>query len=73
VDFVLQIGREVWAIEVKASRSVGAGDTKGLAVFAERVGRPERSLIVFLGARRQRLDGAEAIPLREFLDELPGL
>ncbi len=25
------------------------------------------------GARRQRLDGADAIPLREFLDELPGL
>jgi len=32
-----------------------------------------RSLIVFLGARRQRLEDAEALPLREFLGELPGM
>jgi hypothetical protein len=73
VDYVLEIGRETWAIEVKASRSVDAGDTKGLAAFANRAGRPGRSLIVFLGQRRQRLENAEALPLREFLSELPGL
>jgi hypothetical protein len=28
-------------------------------------------MVVFLGARRQRLDGVEVIPLEEFLAELP--
>jgi predicted AAA+ superfamily ATPase len=72
VDFVLQRGQEVWAIEVKASRSVDAGDTKGLRAFAERAGRPARSLIVHLGPRRERVNESEAIPLREFLDDLEG-
>jgi predicted AAA+ superfamily ATPase len=71
VDFVLQRGREVWAIEVKASRSVDAGDTKGLSAFAERAGRPARSIIVHLGPRRERVNESEAIPVREFLEELP--
>jgi predicted AAA+ superfamily ATPase len=70
---VLQVGRETWAIEVKASRSVNVGDTKGLAVFEERAHRPARSIVVFLGARPQRVGGVEALPLRDFLRELPGL
>jgi uncharacterized protein len=71
VDFVLQRGREVWAIEVKASRSVGAGDTKGLRAFAERAGRPAQSLVVYLGSRRERINETDAVPVRQFLDELP--
>jgi hypothetical protein len=29
-------------------------------------------IIVFLGARRQRIENVEALPLEEFLAELPG-
>jgi len=71
VDFVLSVGRDLWAIEVKASRHVDARDLKGLAAFADRVRKVARRIVVFLGARRQRLDGVEAIPLEEFLAELP--
>jgi predicted AAA+ superfamily ATPase len=72
VDFILEAGREVWAIEVKAGRTVDARDLRGLTAFTERAGRVARRVVVFLGARRQRLgDGVEAIPLEEFLDELP--
>ena len=70
VDFVLQRGREVWAIEAKASRSVHGGDTKGLSAFAERAGRPARSIIVHLGPRRERVNESEGVPVREFLAEL---
>jgi septin family protein len=65
--------RTVFIDEVKASRSVNASDTKGLGVFADRAGRVDRSVVVFLGARRQRVNESEAVPLREFLGELPGL
>ena len=70
VDFVLQRGREVWAIEVKASRSIHGADTKGLSAFAERAGRPARSIVVHLGPRRERVNESEAVPVREFLSEL---
>jgi predicted AAA+ superfamily ATPase len=71
IDFVLAAGRELWAIEVKASRTVDARDLKGMDALADRA-RVARRVVVYLGARRQRLDGVEAIPLEEFLDELPG-
>ena len=71
VDYIVEVGRELWAIEVKASRSVDARDMRGLVAFQERAGKVSRSLIVYLGARRQRFHGAEAVPLTEFLAELP--
>jgi predicted AAA+ superfamily ATPase len=71
VDYVLEVGRDLWAIEVKASRSVAARDARMIADFAERAPRVTRRIIVFLGKRRQQFDGAEALPLADFLAELP--
>lgn len=71
VDYIVEVDRELWAIEVKASRSVDARDMRGLAAFQERARRVSRSVIVYLGARRQQFPGAEAVPLGEFLAELP--
>jgi predicted AAA+ superfamily ATPase len=72
VDFVLSVGREHWAIEVKASRQVDARDLKGLGAFAEYARKATRRMVVFLGARRQQLDDVEVLPLEDFLAELPG-
>ena len=72
VDFVLSVGRENWAIEVKASRQVDARDLKGFKGFTEHARKVARQVVVFLGARRQRLDGVEVLPLEDFLAELPG-
>ena len=72
VDFVLSVGRELWAIEVKGSRHVDARDLKGLEAFAERAGKLARQIVVFLGARRQRIDKVDMLPVEEFLAELPG-
>lgn len=71
VDYILEAGGERWAIEVKASRLVDARDLRGLAAFAERTGRKARQMVVYLGSRRQQIDRVEAIPLEEFLHELP--
>ena len=71
VDFVLSVGRELWAVEVKASRHVDARDLKGFGAFSERARKLTRRLVVFLGARRQRIDGIEALPIDDFLAELP--
>ena len=72
VDFVIEVDRELWGIEVKAARSVQRRQLRGLGALAARSDRVKRQIVVFLGERRQRLDAVEICPLAEFLDELPG-
>ena len=72
VDFVVEVGRELWGIAVKASRRVDRGMLRGLNAFAAANDRVRRRIVVFLGPRRQDLDGVEALPLEEFLSLLPG-
>ncbi len=71
VDFVLEVGRELWAVEVKASRNVSREDLSGIASLAERTRRLKRKIVVFLGPRRQKLEDVEVLPLKEFLESLP--
>lgn len=71
VDFVLSVAGEQWAIEVKASRQVDARDLKGIEAFAEYAPNVRRRIVVFLGARAQRIDRVEILPLEDFLAELP--
>ncbi len=71
VDFVVEIGRELWAIEVKSGTDVRPQALRSLKTVAERLSRVRRSIVVFLGSRRQQIDGVEILPLRDFLDELP--
>ena len=71
VDFIVSVGRDLWAIEVKASRHVDRRDLKGLGAFADRARKVVRQIVVFLGARRQRLDDVDVLPVEEFLAELP--
>lgn len=72
VDFVLEVGREVWGIEVKSGRDVGRSELRPLRAFSERVPRVARRIAVYLGPRRQAIEGVEVLPLAEFLAELPG-
>ena len=70
VDYILEVGRELWAIEVKAARRVDRIDFRGLSSFADRALKPVRKIVVYLGARRQQLEKTEVIPLEEFLAQL---
>lgn len=70
VDFVLELGRETWGIEVKASRDVSSGALSGLASLAERLPSLKRRIVVFLGARARRVGDVDVLPLRQFVDEL---
>ena len=72
VDFVLEVGRELWGIEVKAGRDVTRRMLRGLASLAARSSRVKRRIVVFLGDRPQAIDGVEVLPLADFLALLPG-
>jgi predicted AAA+ superfamily ATPase len=72
VDFVLEIGSEIWGIEVKASRSIRAGAIRGFDALADHAPRLRRRILVFLGPRKALVGKAEALPVEDFLRELPG-
>ena len=72
VDFVIEAGRELWGIEVKAGHRVARSMLRGLASLASRAGRVTRRIVVYLGDRPQLLEGVEVLPLADFLGELPG-
>src|SRR5262249_35134800 len=52
VDCVLEVGREIWAIEIKAGCDVRGPALRNLTSFAEQTSRVKRQIVVFLGARR---------------------
>jgi len=71
VDFVLEVGRELWGVEVKSARRASSDMLTGLQSLADRTPRLKRKLVVCRTDRRARLGGVEVLPIREFLAELP--
>lgn len=67
VDFILEWKKECWAIEIKASRQVGANDLKGLKSFGEFYKKPHRACIGYLGEVEKSLDGVTVLPWQELL------
>ena len=68
---MLQIGSELWGIEVKASRNVPAEALSSLQALSDRVPAVRRRTVVFLGEHKQLRETVEALPLHRFLDERP--
>lgn len=73
VDFIVEAGSSILAIEAKAGKQVGPNDTRGLKSFAELVGRSHRSVIAYLGEHRRAMQGIEVVPYRLLLAELRSL
>ena len=73
VDFILSIDDgETWAIEVKASRNVGATDLRGLQSFAEAYGSKHRPVIVYQGHVEKQIDGVLITTLSKLMLEILG-
>ena len=70
VDFIVERGRELFAIELKASRTISAGDTRGLKHFAAYLGRAHRALLLYLGPERKQLGAVEVLPWQAGLEAL---
>jgi predicted AAA+ superfamily ATPase len=71
IDFVLEVGREIWAIEVKASRRASGSISASFESLAKRTRRLHRKIVVFLGPRPQRSRDIDFLPLQVFLGLLP--
>lgn len=54
VDFIVELAGELWAIELKASRDIGAKDFSGLMSFEEFYRKPHTSIIAYWGTSEKR-------------------
>lgn len=67
VDFIVERGRDLWAIELKASRQVNSGDLRGLRSFAEYYGKKHAALVLYLSEEARRVDGTDVLPWQQGL------
>ena len=70
VDVVLEIRGDVHAIEIKASKTVGAGDLRGLQSFRKYYGRKHRAWLLYAGETRKTVQGVDVRPWQTGLHEL---
>lgn len=70
VDFVIEIGKKIIAIEVKASKTIGNGDLKGLKSFQDYLGKSCECMVVYLGEHRQNFGGIAVLPFLSALEAL---
>ena len=70
VDFVVERGQELFAIEAKASRTVSPADLRGLARFGDYVGRRHRPMVWYLGSEPKRINGIDVLPWQQGLKAL---
>jgi predicted AAA+ superfamily ATPase len=73
VDFVLERGRELWAIEVKAGREVGTRQTASIQRMAETERMVKRKILVYQGTHRRKSNDIEIVPVLDFLSELASI
>ena len=65
VDFLLQAGHELTAIEVKTAKTVRPEDLRGLKAIADLKGVKKR-ILVYLGVAHLKKDGIEVLPFNQF-------
>ncbi len=70
VDFVVELGGDVWALELKATRNVSRTSFQGLRSFAAFYGKAHRPLILYLGDNPRRVDGVDVLPWQEGLKSM---
>jgi predicted AAA+ superfamily ATPase len=70
VDFIVEHAGTVFAIEVKASRTVASSDVQGLARFGEYFGKPYVPMVWYLGDQRKRIANVAVLPWQVGLREM---
>ncbi|HCU25854.1 MAG TPA: hypothetical protein DF383_12625 [Deltaproteobacteria bacterium] len=70
VDFIVELGKECWAIETKASKQVGPNDLRGLQSFADYYKKPHRLAVAYLGEVERSIHGVTVLPWQKLLQAM---
>jgi predicted AAA+ superfamily ATPase len=63
VDLILEKKDSLFAIEVKATKTVGQRDLRGLKNFAEYYGKAHTPVVIYMGDHPANIDGVEVLPV----------
>jgi uncharacterized protein len=72
IDFVIEVGREIWGVEVKSAKDSDGVKLTAFESLADRTPRLRRRIVAYLGRKKQVRDGVEFIPAEDFIRSLPG-
>jgi predicted AAA+ superfamily ATPase len=72
VDFIIEDENRIWAVELKASSSVGTGDLTGLRSFADFYGKRHEARVAYLGENEKVISGIRVRPCLKVLEEILG-
>ncbi len=70
VDFIIELGDKVIALEVKASSNVGTSDFSGLRSFADYFGKKHRAMMAYLGHFPKKIGNIDILPWQTMLQEI---
>lgn len=70
VDLIVEMKREVWAIELKASRDIGKNDLRGLNNFREFYGKNHHSVVGYLGDVEKGMEQVLILPWQKLLKQM---
>ncbi len=72
VDLIVEIGTQLFAVEVKGSKLAAASDLRGLHSFCEYYGKKHRSWILYQGGLKKQIGNTEIWPWQEGIREMFG-
>ncbi|MBI5185185.1 MAG: ATP-binding protein [Nitrospinae bacterium] len=62
VDFIIEINDSLWAVEIKASQSIGRHDLRGMKSFSEYYGKKHFKAVAYMGKDVKRIEEIDALP-----------
>jgi predicted AAA+ superfamily ATPase len=63
IDLVFEVDNTVYAIEIKSTRRPSPRDLQNLRQFSDRLNRPIRRYLVYLGDEYRRIDNIQLLPI----------
>ncbi len=70
IDFIIKLRNHVWAIEVKASSNLTAGDIRPLREFSRYIGENYTPVVVTMDDQEKRIEDTWVLPIQKLLREM---
>lgn len=70
IDFIVELEKDVWAVELKSSSQISRNDLRGFKSFSDFFGKKHRSVIAYRGQAAKEIDGIRAVPWQQALKEM---
>ena len=70
VDFIVEHGGRVTALEVKASRSIGRSDLRGFKSFAEHYNKKHGRIVAYMGDTERTIGDVQVVPWQRVFEKI---